>query len=447
MRRTTVLTAVAGLTLSVGLAARPAAAAPPTCDGKVATIVVPTTPWNSPTEPVVGTPGNDVIVGTEANDWIEGAGGDDTICGLGGADTLIGGPGDDRLFGGLDAEYIADEGYYGDLVVPGPGDDHVDLGADPQVEHLWEAEYRVDLDRVSYASSSRAVVVDLTAGTASGQGHDTIAHTGPSLAAGVIGSPFDDRLTGSPARDLVVDGGGDDRVDGRGGDDLISVDATSHVSDRRNRGPAGDDTVMGGRGDDTVTSGRGRDVIRGGGGDDHLWTSSARRGSVLVGGGGRDWLSGGRGVTLRGGSGNDVLGAGFEPGTRQVVDGDRGRDHVSLRLARGASRRGQHIVVDVPREQVRVNGRTAVRYRDAEELFLAAPRGRVSFLGGPRRDQLQVSSGVRVRAWGRGGADVLFGGSSADMLDGGRGRDRVDGEKGRDRCLRSEQMRSCELHR
>lgn len=50
-----------------------------------------------------------------------------------------------------------------------------------------------------------------------------------------------------------------------------------------------------------------------------------------------------------------------------------------------------------------------------------------------------------IRAFGRGGRDVLQGGRFADLLDGGAGRDRLSGRGGRDRCLDGEVLGSCEV--
>jgi glucose/arabinose dehydrogenase len=60
--------------------------APPTCQGKPATIV--------------GTKGNDVRKGTSANDVIVGLGGNDKLSSLAGKDLICGGAGKDRLEGG-----------------------------------------------------------------------------------------------------------------------------------------------------------------------------------------------------------------------------------------------------------------------------------------------------------------------------------------------------------
>ena len=162
---------------------------------------------------LTGTTGDDVIVGTDARDTIEGGAGDDTICALGGDDTVRGGAGDDRLFGGLDGVYVADDDFWGDVVVPGPGDDHVDLGHDPQGEDLWWGD-SIYLDRVSFRDATGPVTVDMAAGTATGEGDDTIAPV--VLGAGIEGSPHDDVLRGTDLDDQVdaIDRGVDAIVDG-----------------------------------------------------------------------------------------------------------------------------------------------------------------------------------------------------------------------------------------
>jgi Ca2+-binding RTX toxin-like protein len=71
-----------------------AAAPPPTCRGKSATIVG--TPGNDVQR---GTRGQDVMVGLEGNDSLSGLAGNDVICGGSGNDVLGGGKGDDALLG------------------------------------------------------------------------------------------------------------------------------------------------------------------------------------------------------------------------------------------------------------------------------------------------------------------------------------------------------------
>ena len=69
-----------------------------TCDGKVATIIFPST-TNQATS-AEGTRGDDVIVTGPGQETVRGLAGDDTICLRGGRDTILGGRGDDTIIGG-----------------------------------------------------------------------------------------------------------------------------------------------------------------------------------------------------------------------------------------------------------------------------------------------------------------------------------------------------------
>ena len=319
MRTTTLLAPALGAALVMSALTGAPAHAAATCDGRTATIEVPATDYD--TAPVVGTPGDDVIVGTAGRDTIDGAGGNDVICGLGGPDTLAGGEGDDRLFGGLDMEYSIDDGYSGDLVSPGPGNDHVDLGADPAALHIHPVDFAY-LDRVVYTDAAGPVVVDLSAGTATGEGTDTIVVAGP---AGVVGSAFDDRITGSPYDDLIQAGDGDDVVDGRAGDDRIVVDGGLDVTTSLPALDGGDDVADGGDGRDGLVSSGGTDQLvrrrRGA-------TSSRHRRSrwaSLRGGPDKDRVYAEGAVDVSAGAGKDEIDYQLQPGFRTEIDGDGGR--------------------------------------------------------------------------------------------------------------------------
>lgn len=427
MHRRHVLLPLMALVAPLGavVAGTPAAHAETTCDGKVPTIVavagVPTT----------GTAGDDVILGTFARDFIDGGAGNDAICGLGSGDTLTGGPGDDRLFGGLDDVYFTDDGYFGDIIAPGPGNDHVDLGDDPASASVDEIDRPARYDRVSYADATGPVSVDLSAGTATGEGSDTIAV--PAFSGGIIGSAFDDELTGSGGPDMIQGGRGDDRIRGLGGDDELLPEK-------------GDDVVRGGDGDDFIISpDKGRDRFYGDAGKD--FAEAHGRGSAIGGGNGNDYLVGGVGVSVHGGAGDDEIGAELSRSTRIEVDAGDGRDVVRLRAPKSEFARGLTYVVDVPRERVTVSGVKRVRYEGVESVYVSAPGGSLTYLGGSARDSLSASSGLRITAYGRGGRDILVGGNRADLLDGGAGRDDLVGGNGRDRCLNGEDLRQCEVRR
>lgn len=304
MDTTHMVRTAAVLLLAAALAPTSAVQATPsgeTCDGRVATIVVPSPPPDGfRTNPLAGTAGDDVIVGTMWPDTIDGAGGDDTICGLKGDDHLLGGSGRDRLFGGLDEQYEPDEGYEGDVIEPGPGNDYVDLGYDPQSEGLDDADGPWQRwDRVSYLNSVGAVTVDLEAGTAKGEGTDTIAYS-----AGIVGSAHDDVLLGSDEHDWIAAGGGDDVVNARGGNDAVKADSDG-TSGEVTTAP-GDDVVVGGSGGDEIVAGHGSDRIFAGPGRDQVFLDNAD-GSKAFGGAGVDFIEANGRVRVEGGKGKDTL--------------------------------------------------------------------------------------------------------------------------------------------
>jgi len=191
------------------------------------------------------TDGDDVIRGTSGDDVLFGGGGDDTLLGKGGNDRLCGGTGHDEITGGA-------------------GDDQINggLGADTAI----------------YSDAPTGVTVDLETGTAIGRGPDTIAKV-----EHVIGSPYDDTISGDSRKNRLIGLEGDDRLDGRGGNDDLD-------------GSTGNDKLIGGADDDRLSGGVGRDNLRGWAGDDYL-----------RGRGGNDLLDGGRGTdTLDGGIGSDT---------------------------------------------------------------------------------------------------------------------------------------------
>lgn len=456
MRRTTTptaLSALVGLTasiLGVGLAASPAHAAE-TCDGKVATIVVTLPPQALFTEPVTGTPGDDVIVGTAKDDTIDGLGGNDVICGLGGADTLVGGDGNDRLFGGADAEYAPDEGYYGDLLVPGAGDDHVDLGTGEEDIWFWETD--LEVDQVSYADSPAPVRVDLAAGTATGHGTDTVVSGATARPIGVIGSAHDDTLLGTLGRDVIDAGGGDDTVMTGSGADVVRPDSTGRtrsgwrLDDTRPEGlsEAGDDVVSTGPGSDGVHVQLGADVVRGGGDVDRLASGSSDRGTRLLGGAGKDRLSGVGGTALLGQSGNDLLRVALTLTRRSSTwSGGAGRDGLDVLTSQGVSLRSLH--VDAPARRVSGNGSRLASYTGIERVRATGTITRATFRGGPAAETF-FAQARGVRASGGAGNDRLEGSRGPDVLDGGPGRDVLSGSAGRDRCVRGERVSSCEVRR
>ncbi len=191
-------------------------------------------------EHVLGSQHSDSITGTDAYDEVlDGQLGNDTLIGKGGNDTLIGGDGRDLLYGGA-----------GDDFLDGSGNDG-------------------ELDFAMYISVTNQLIVDLAAGTASGEGNDQLV----GIEA-VVGGSAGDILSGSDAVGELLDSrGGNDSLRGHGGNDSLW-------------GGAGNDDLQGGADDDSLDGGVGDDSLDGGAGDDRLEGSVGD--DTLTGGDGND---------------------------------------------------------------------------------------------------------------------------------------------------------------
>jgi Ca2+-binding RTX toxin-like protein len=159
------------------------------CHGVVATIV-----GDDGSQRITGTSHRDVIAARGGDDFVDGKGGNDLICGGKGRDFLTGGAGDDQVYGGLDRISSTDEGTterVGDRLDGGRGRDLLVPGHDVRPAD------EIARDVISWESSRAAVRIDLTSGTASGNGTDRIL--GHTFA--VVGSAFGDVINGSPRGD------------------------------------------------------------------------------------------------------------------------------------------------------------------------------------------------------------------------------------------------------
>nr|WP_280114246.1 calcium-binding protein [Microvirga sp. BSC39] len=169
-----------------------------------------------------GTDADEAEEGTVNDDTLEGEGGNDRLTGNLGNDLLSGGMGNDNLFGGDDSDTLAG-GLGNDLLKGGSG-----------------------FDFVSYAEATSAVEVSLsspvlnTGNYAAGDIYDSIQ--------GVIGSDFNDRITGDLDRNHLIGGEGSDTLDGGAGTDTLD-------------GGAGDDVYIDPLGD-TIIDISGFDTIR-----------------------------------------------------------------------------------------------------------------------------------------------------------------------------------------
>ena len=316
------LVATVGLVFACLYAIPVASAAAANCNGVPATIT--------------GTAGDDNIVGTAGNDVIAGLAGNDTIDGGGGNDIICGGPGNDTIIG------------------------------------------NTGIDTVSYAESTTAVTVNLAAGTATGEGTDTL-----SGIENVVGSPLADKLTGDAnanslsglAGNDTIDGGsaGNDALDGGAGLDTASFAAsatgvTANLATGTATGSGTDtlagfenllgsplaDNLTGSSGANVIDGGNGNDTLDGGAGIDVVSFASstvAVNASLATGtstGAGSDSFTNFENMT--GSRKNDVLTGTNLP---ETLDGGAGTD--TCHLANGADKAKNCEIVDGAVETAGVN--------------------------------------------------------------------------------------------
>jgi Ca2+-binding RTX toxin-like protein len=274
-------------------------------------------------ENIIGTQDKDIILGNDQNNTLKGEGGADTIFGGAGDDLIEGGDGNDTISGNAGS----------DRLKAGNGNDTV--------------SYK---DAVNNLGNTSGVVVNLSSdsddaskGSATGiDGEDQLWNF-----ENVIGSNYDDKITGNTLNntifaekgdDTLVGGLGNDYLDGGEGSDTADYSSSnssesiylSSTGAGEASGGEGEDTLYnienvigsiyadviygssvantldGGRGNDTIVSGSGDDFINGGSGNDIL---SAQDGNdTILAGFGDDTLSGGIGNDyLNGEDGNDYV--------------------------------------------------------------------------------------------------------------------------------------------
>lgn len=207
--------------------------------------LIPLRPRDNPPAPPTENPGqgNDgsILVGTNGEDTLQGTAGNDTIDGLGGSDSIDGGAGDDSLIGGdsLDEPWLDPIGP-AEIINGGAGNDTM-LGGAGSDGFILNGDYGTDVidggadTDLLFAGGSRAFLVDLAAGTATGGGSSGSATL--VNVDGAAGGRFDDRLLGNDGDNLFRGGAGDDSINGRGGNDHLMSQL-------------GNDTLTGGSGAD-----------------------------------------------------------------------------------------------------------------------------------------------------------------------------------------------------
>ncbi len=341
-----------------------------------------------------------------------------------------------------------------------------------------------DGNRVAYDQLSAAVVVDLQAGTATGQGSDTLININQ-----VRGSNLGDTIRGSNSTTITeqIEGrGGNDVLDGRGGTDFVryqyaaagvnvnlatgvgnagagDVDSLANFEGIRGsnfgdtltggnaanaaleffRGMGGDDTIDGGAGYDRVDyvdSVKGVSVTLGGAAAGTAQDGQAILGGQVVAAGtvgatyGTDTLLNIEGV--RGSDFNDTL-TGSNIATLEVFEGRKGNDIIDGNG--GLDRAGYFQATSGVTVTLGLNGAdgsasdgygTTDILRDIE--YVQGSRDFADKLTGNQLANLLDGQGGNDTLSGGAGNDTLLGGGGADLLIGGSGKDVLTGNAGLD---------------
>lgn len=336
-------------------------------------------------ENLLGSDYNDTLTGNASNNVLNGGAGDDLLIGDAGADTLTGGAG---------------------------------------------------TDTVSYASAASAVNVTIN-------GTGTLGDANGDVLSGIenlIGSDFNDTLTGDGAANVITGGAGDDTLNGVGGIDTVSyATAAAGITVSlasvfaQNTGGAGIDTISnfenilgsafadtltGDGGSNTLEGGAGNDILNGAGGNDTVSYASASAGVTVslatalaqnTLGAGTDTLS--NFENILGSAFNDTLTGDLNANT---LDGGAGND--VLTGGAGAD------------SLIGGTGTNTASYSTAASAVTANLTTGSGTLGDANGDTF---SGIQ-NLTGSNFNDNLTGDSNANVLDGGLGNDTLTGNAGND---------------
>lgn|GEM_PF-1657818 len=226
------------------------------------------------------------LFGSAFSDTLTGDNGDNVINGFSGDDIIDGGAGNDSMEGGQGNDFF----------ISGLGADTINGGAGAS-------------DTADYSGSNAAVNIGINAGAVNSGGHaqgDVIS----TITENLIGSMFDDVITGNTLANLLNGFFGDDTMNASNGNDTLI-------------GGSGDDLLFGSRGADLINGGVGNDTASYGNTDNSVivdLTAGSGIGSGhasgdtlisienIIGGQFNDTLTGDNGAnSLSGLAGNDLL--------------------------------------------------------------------------------------------------------------------------------------------
>ena len=415
-------------------------------------------------ENMTGSAFNDTLNGDASANVLSGLAGDDTLLGDAGDDTLVGGAGNDRLDGGLGLNTASYIGAGSTAVITGVAT----AGVTGVRVNLTTATAQ---DTLNDGTDTLVGITHLIGSTF----NDTL--TGNAAANRIDGAAGVDLITAGDGNDTLIGGAGNDRLDGglgvdtaswsdaigavavslltntatgaMGSDTLVAIEnleggafndtLTGSAINNTLNGGAGDDLIRAGLGNDMLLGGLGNDSLQGEGGDDTLDGGAGNDrmdGGVgndsLVGGLGNDSLIGGDGNdTLRDGSGANTLTGGLGNDLYIVAAGD-----TVVEAAGGGVDTVQTALttftLGANLENLIYTGTgTFTGTGNADGNQITGGSGNNILSGLAGNDVLNGAAG-NDRLLGGDGDDQLLGGSENDTLDGGAGNDLLDGGTGVD---------------
>ena len=323
------------------------------------------------------------IVGSSHNDFLKGGDYDITFMGKDGDDTLVGGSGDDTLIGG-------------------DGADTMDGG--------------LGRDTVSYRTSTAGITVDLTSDV-DVDGYVLLSGTGVEgdrlrNIEIILGSNFDDLLTGDDADNEFYGGAGNDELRGGAGDDLL-------------HGNGGSDTIDGGSGNDTASFADSNSAL-----NINLGANPNAQGYIVLSGGHAEGdkiknieniIGTSRADTIIGNHLDNILegGAGAD-----VIDGKGGDNTISYYSSHGA------VTVDLSTKDADGNITTSQydarddKVKNVVNIYGSNNPFFDRLTGDDRNNFIRDFDGTGLLV-GKGGDDMFMPGIGNDVMDGGDGQDTV----------------------
>ena len=460
---------------------------------------------------------------------ITGSGGNDTLTGDANNNTIIGGNGNDTMSGGdgNDVFIISGTGQGNDIIDGGTGNDTIAAAANGTVISLISVANVENVTAVGYTGVTISGTANNDTLNFSGATFTNITSIGGGAGNDIItGSVGDDTISGGTGADTIDGGGGNDTLtyatstagvvvdltaaSQSGGDAqgdvlsrIVNLIGTNYndtlTGDANNNtlsGGAGNDTLNGGAGNDVLIGGNGTDLMAGGTGNDTYYvdyaadvitensgegndtvlttanyvlpanvealtfigtgnfTGTGNSGAnTITGGSGNDTLDGGGGGDLDiGGGGTDTFVYGPGYGYLEISDAVATGSEASV-LKLGAGINSTDVTVSSDGENIFLADATAGDQIKIDNMALGSQYGigSIAFSGGTSWSAAQIVAAGTLQGTdgndvlvgdagdnsisGGDGDDTLSGGAGDDILNGGAGNDTLNGGGGNDTLI------------